>query len=74
MAYDITGEFRSFVDQKRKDPSDSQRNKPGGRLPHPAPGDIQMDGGPPFMYVYMKEAYTIVSHLLLLLLLLNSYA
>src|SRR5216683_999835 len=62
MAYDITGEFRTFVDQKRKDPSDSQRTKPGGRLPHPTPGDIQMDGAPSFMQVYMKEAYTIVSH------------
>ena len=74
MAYDITGEFRTFVDKKRKGPSDSQRTKPRGRLPHPAPGDIQMDGAPPFMQVYMKEAYTIVSHLLLLLLLLNSHA
>jgi hypothetical protein len=63
MAYDITGEFRTFVYQKRKGPGDSRRTKPEGKPPHFTPGDIQTDGAPPFMQVYMKEAYTIVSHL-----------
>jgi hypothetical protein len=61
MAHDITGEFRTFVDQKRKSLGDSRWTKPG-RQPHPVPGDTQMDGAPPFMHTYMKEAYTIVSH------------
>ena len=61
MAHDITGEFRTFVGQKRKSPGDSRWAKPG-RQPHPAPGDTLVDGTPPFMQAYMKEAYTIVSH------------
>lgn len=60
MAHDITGDFRTFVDQKRKNLGESRWTKPG-RQPRPAPGDTQMDGAPPFMQAYMKEAYTIVS-------------
>ena len=61
MAHDITGEFRIFVDQRRKGLGDSRRTK-SGKQPHPTPGDTQTDGAPPFMQAYMKEAYTIVSH------------
>lgn len=62
MTRDITDEFRNFVDQKRKDLGDSRRTKTG-RQAHPTPGDTQMDGAPPFMQAYMKEAYTIVRQL-----------
>jgi hypothetical protein len=61
MAHDITGDFRAFVSRKRNGLGDSRLIKPG-RQSHPAPGDPQMDGAPPFMQAYMKEAYTIVSH------------
>ena len=73
MAHDITTEFRTFVDQKCKGLGDSRRTKQG-RQPHPAPGDAQMDGTPPFMQAYMKEAYTIVSHLSLFLITYAPYA
>jgi hypothetical protein len=65
MAQDITGDFQNIVDQKRKGLGETRRGKLG-RLSHPTPGDSQVDGAPPFMQAYMKEAYTIVSHVLFL--------
>jgi hypothetical protein len=65
MAQDITQDFRNVVEQKRKGLDDSRRSKPR-RLSHPAPDDTQGDDSPPFMQAYMREAYTIVSHALLL--------
>jgi len=62
MAHDITRDFRTIVNQKRKSLGDSvrsNRRKPS----HPAPGDSQLDGAPPFMQAYMKEAYTILQHI-----------
>jgi len=73
MTHDITDEFRNFVDQKRKGLGDSRRTKTG-RQSHPTPGDTQMDGAPPFMQAYMKEAYTIVSQLFCLFVTPASYA
>lgn len=67
--HDITDNFRNIVDQKRECLGDSHRSTPG-RPSHRAPGDTQVDGTPPFMQAYMKEAYTIVSHLLFSLALL----
>jgi syntaxin 18 len=62
MAHDTTDVFRAFVYQKRNGlGNNSQLIKPA-RQSHPAPGDPQMDGAPPFMQAYMKEAYTIVSY------------
>jgi len=65
MAHDITGDFRIIVNQKRNTIGDSVRSN-RGRPSHPAPGDSQLDGAPPFMQAYMKEAYTVVSHRLFL--------
>jgi syntaxin 18 len=61
MAHDITDEFRIIVDQKLKELGDSRRTRLG-RPTHPTPADSQVDGAPPFMQAYMKEAYMIVSH------------
>jgi syntaxin 18 len=63
MAQDITGDFRNIVEQKRKGLDDTRRTKLR-RQSHSAPKDTQVDGVPPFMQAYMKEAYTIVSHVL----------
>ncbi|KAI0303316.1 hypothetical protein B0F90DRAFT_1710058 [Multifurca ochricompacta] len=62
MALDITDEFRTIVDHKRKNLDDSRRSKLG-RPSHVVPGDAQIDGAPPFMQAYMKEAYTILQHI-----------
>ncbi len=70
MAQDITRDFRNLVEQKRKGPGETRRTKLG-RQSHPAPGDPQVEGAPPFMQAYMKEAHTIVSHVLLLSTLLT---
>ncbi|KAF8471634.1 hypothetical protein DFH94DRAFT_768655 [Russula ochroleuca] len=59
MAQDITGDFRNIVEQKRKGLDDTRRSKLR-RSSHPAPNDTQVDGVPPFMQAYMKEAYTIL--------------
>lgn len=72
MAYDTTDEFRIIVDQKRKEFNGSRRNRLA-RPPHLIPGDNQIDGAPPFMQAYMKEAYIIVSHHSLLFPLLLTY-
>jgi syntaxin 18 len=71
MAYDITEQFRIIVDQKRKE-CDSRRSRLG-KPPRPTPGESQVDGAPPFMQAYMKEAYIIVSHHLLSFSLLITY-
>ena len=63
MAQDITGDFRNIVEQKRKGLDDTRRTKLRRQSPL-APNDTQVDGVPPFMQAYMKEAYTIVSHVL----------
>ncbi len=70
MAQDITRDFRNLVEQKYKGLGDARRTKLG-RQSHPAPGDTQVDGAAPFMQTYMKEAHTIVSHVLLLFTLLT---
>ncbi|KAI0291418.1 hypothetical protein BC826DRAFT_1022804 [Russula brevipes] len=62
MVHDITSNFRDAVYQKRNGLHDSQRNKLG-RPPHPSPGDTQVDGAPPFMQAYMKEAYMILQQI-----------
>ncbi|KAI9462536.1 hypothetical protein F5148DRAFT_1016206 [Russula earlei] len=61
MVHDITSDFRSIVNQKRESLGDSGRSMLG-RPSHPAPGDSQLEGAPPFMQTYMKEAYTILQH------------
>jgi hypothetical protein len=70
MAQDITRDFRDLVEQKGKDPGEARRTKLG-RKSHITPGDTHVDGAPPFMQAYMKEAHTIVSHVLLLFTLLT---
>ncbi len=60
MAHDITEIFRAIVLQKRKEHGDSKRTK-RTRPPHLIPGEARVDGAPPFIQTYMKEAYTIVS-------------
>jgi hypothetical protein len=66
MAQDITRDFRDLVEQKGKEPGETRRTKLG-RKSHFTPGDTHVDGAPPFMQAYMKEAHTIVSHVLLFL-------
>lgn len=61
MAQDITRDFRDLVEQKGKGPGETRL----GRKSHLTPGDTHVDGAPPFMQAYMKEAHTIVSHVLL---------
>ena len=70
MAQDITRDFRDLVEQKGKGPGETSRAKLG-RKSHLTPGDTLVDGAPPFMQVYMKEAHTIVSHVRLLFALLT---
>jgi len=70
MAQDITRDFKDLVEQKRKGPGETKRTKYGSQS-HLAPGDTHVDGVPPFMQAYMKEANTIVSHVLLLFTLLT---
>jgi syntaxin 18 len=70
MAQDITRDFRDLVEQKDKGPGETRRTK-RGRQSHLTPGDTHVDGAPPFMRAYMKEAHTIVSHVLLLFTLLT---
>jgi hypothetical protein len=65
MAQDITRDFRDLVEQKGKGLGEARRSKLG-RKSHHTPGDTLVDGAPPFMQAYMKEAHTIVSHVLLL--------
>ena len=61
MAQDITRDFRDLVEKKGKGPVETRRAKIG-RKSHLTPGDTLVDGAPPFMQAYMKEAHTIVSH------------
>ena len=61
MVHDITEQFRTIVHQLRKEHGDSRRTK-HRRPPHLIPGETRVEGAPPFMQVYMKEGYTIVSH------------
>ena len=61
MAHDITEQFRAIVHQQRKEHGDSRRTKLR-RPSHLIPGEARVDGAPPFMQAYMKEANTIVSH------------
>jgi syntaxin 18 len=61
MAHDITEQFKAIVHQKREEHGDSRRTKLR-RPSHLIPGEARVDGAPPFMQAYMKEAYTIVSH------------
>lgn len=70
MAQDITRDFKDLVEQKRKVPGETKRAKPGSQS-RLTPGDTHVDGAPPFMQAYMKEANTIVSHVLLLFTLLT---
>lgn len=70
MAQDITRDFRDLVEQKGKGRGETKRNKLA-RQSHLTPGDTHVDGAPPFMQAYMKEAHTIVSHVLLLFILLT---
>lgn len=72
MAQDITHDFRDLVEQKRKGPGETRRYKLA-KQPHLTPGDTHVDGAPTFMQAYMKEAHTIVSHVLLLFTLLTRY-
>ena len=65
MVQDITRDFRDLVTQKGKSHGEARRTSLG-RQSHITPGDNQVDGAPPFMQAYMKEAHTIVSHVLLL--------
>ncbi|KAF8496787.1 hypothetical protein F5888DRAFT_1702523 [Russula emetica] len=59
MAQDITRDFRDLVEQKGKGPGETRRTK-RGRKSHLTPGDTHVDGAPPFMRAYMKEAHTIL--------------
>ncbi len=61
MAHDITEQFRVIVHLKRKEHGDSRRTTPR-RPSHLIPGEARVDGAPPFMQAYMKEANTIVSY------------
>lgn len=70
MAQDITRDFKDLVEQKGKSHGETRRTNLGRQSPL-TPGDV--DGAPPFMQAYMKEAHTIVSHLLLLFTLLTRY-
>jgi syntaxin 18 len=70
MAQDITRDFKELIEQKGKSHGENRRTK-FGRQSHLTPGDTHVDGAPPFMQAYMKEAHTIVSHVLLLFTLLT---
>ncbi|KAH8991546.1 hypothetical protein EDB92DRAFT_1860741 [Lactarius akahatsu] len=62
MAHNITEQFRALVNQNRKEHGDSRRTKL--RQPsHLIPGEARVDGAPPFMQAYMKEASTILQHI-----------
>ena len=71
MPLDITRDFRDLLKQKGK--SHETRRTKLGRQSRLTPGDTHVDGAPPFMQAYMKEAYIIVSHHSLLFPLLLTY-
>ncbi|KAH9057563.1 hypothetical protein EDB87DRAFT_1630780 [Lactarius vividus] len=62
MAHNITEQFRALVNQNRKEHGDSRRTK-FRRPSHLIPGEARVDGAPPFMQAYMKEASTILQHI-----------
>ncbi|KAI9433879.1 hypothetical protein H4582DRAFT_2131307 [Lactarius indigo] len=58
MVHDITEQCR---DQNFKEHGDSRRTKLGRLIP----GEVQVDGAPPFMQAYMKESFQYAPVLLL---------
>ncbi|KAH8995816.1 hypothetical protein EDB86DRAFT_1066930 [Lactarius hatsudake] len=62
MAHNITEQFRALVNQNRKEHGDSRRTKLR-QTSHLIPGEARVDGAPPFMQAYMKEASTILQHI-----------